>query len=382
MAWSIITRYLLAIQHWPAATASIRLQAAQTLDSVLTAASTVVEGGEKQLQPEIQNRIFDCLSTQARPSIESAETLSTSTDVEIRKLALETLFNILEHSGHALECGWSPIFDILRHISAPRQLATTASSSNLESQAASNSVPPSPAVNSFSNSSNARHAILVRIAFPSLQLICTDFLSALSVHELEECVNALSEYGSQGEDVNIAMTASGLLWQISDHIQIRGRQQEGSDRMSAEFARLWMILLDRLQHLSKDNRQEVRDGAMQILFRGLEVYGESLSIEEWNSCLWDVLLPLFDCHQPYQGNRLASVAEEEVSDSTGIFPSQESARDQWDASSILFMNSLATLWRSFLASKLVHTERFSEIYPSFTQYLERIIVHAKTRFVP
>lgn len=54
----------------------------------------------------------------------------------------------------------------------------------------------------------ARSPILVRTSFPSLQLICTDFLGVLEIHELRDCIGTLAEFGKQAEDVNVALTVS------------------------------------------------------------------------------------------------------------------------------------------------------------------------------
>src|SRR2546430_132211 len=69
--------------------------------------------------------------------------------------------------------------------------------------------------------SNTKTSGLVRVAFPCLQLICTDFLSLLSPECLKQCINTLSAFGLQMDDLNISLTAIGLLWNVSDFIQTK-----------------------------------------------------------------------------------------------------------------------------------------------------------------
>lgn len=339
--------------HCSHATSSVRLQAAQTLSNVLTAASSIANAGEKELQADIQRRIFDCLSNQAC----STGYGSTATDVEVRRMALDSLFNILEHSGHGIECGWQRSFEILRSV-------TSGGSPVFAGQTDSDGQDPTSVEPKPIATINARHALLVRIAFPSLQLICTDFLSALSLSELELCVNTLAEYGEQNEDLNIAMTASNLLWQVSDHIQSKGAQQSsGEERLPDEWAQLWMLLLQRLQQLARDKRQDIRDGAIQILFRALEVHGESLTVEEWEACLWQIVLPIFD-------SDVASLLDASKDSKTAEVSTLDVAVQHQEGTSILLMESLTTALQNFLPSKIFHTPRFSQIYPLLHRYLK------------
>ena len=356
IGWTTVTSSVIAIMHCSHATSSVRLQAAQTLSNVLTAASSIANAGEKELQADIQRRIFDCLSNQAC----STGYGSTATDVEVRRMALDSLFSILEHSGHGIECGWQRSFEILRSVTSGGSPAFAGQTDSDEQDPTSVETKP---IATALNTINARHALLVRIAFPSLQLICTDFLSALSLSELELCVKTLAEYGEQNEDLNIAMTASNLLWQVSDHIQSKGAQQaSGGKRLPDEWAQLWMLLLYRLQQLAKDRRQDIRDGAIQILFRALEVHGESLTVEEWESCLWQIVLPIFD-------SDVASLLDASKDSKTADVPTQETAVQHQEGTSILLMESLTTVLQNFLPSKIFHTSRFPQIYPLLHRYL-------------
>ena len=54
----------------------------------------------------------------------------------------------------------------------------------------------------------AKTSMLVKIAFPSLQLICSDFLAALTTNELQLGIASLADFGRQVDDINVALTVS------------------------------------------------------------------------------------------------------------------------------------------------------------------------------
>jgi hypothetical protein len=315
--WDIVTSHLLAVQHWSAAPSPIRLQAAQVLDRLLELAL-------RDADTTVQMRIFDALSDQseAEPGPQSAA------DLEVRRMGLETLYRILESAGQALECGWQRIFGILASACPGR---------------------------------------LVRVGFPALQLICTDYLAALDADELRLCVATLSSYGRQAEDVNIALTSGGLLWQVSDHLQ--ARRKEADAAQAAVLAELWMFLLHQLLAMSEDDRQEVRDGAIQTIFRNLELYGDILTADDWDVCLWQIVFPLLDTldasiralssapppapSPPRLGT--PTIAEELRKGPPGL------QAKQWDDTKTLVLSSVGTVFADHFG-RLQRTPRFAETW--------------------
>lgn len=188
MAWDVIIGHLLLVQHWHTAPANVRLQAAEIFDKIVSAAPKESGGASEDQQRHTQEQVFQALMRQAEPQ----DRPQVSTDVEIRHAALDTLYKVLESQGHALHCGWKTIFSILQTACPNGKLQTVTSASSSETSAAT----------------TAKTAQLVRVAFPSLQLICSDFLAALSVEESGNCVVTLTSFGRQVEDVNVALTVS------------------------------------------------------------------------------------------------------------------------------------------------------------------------------
>lgn len=52
---------------------------------------------------------------------------------------------------------------------------------------------------------------LVRIAFQCLQLVVTDFLPVMPWRCLPLCVDTAAKFGSQTQELNISLTAVGLM---------------------------------------------------------------------------------------------------------------------------------------------------------------------------
>ncbi|KAI9593732.1 hypothetical protein BDF19DRAFT_447716 [Syncephalis fuscata] len=186
---------------------------------------------------------------------------------------------------------------------------------------------PSP-TRSMSASNTTLLSSLVRVGFSSLRLICSDFLSGLSPTCLYQCVAALGAYGWQTEDLNISLTAIGQLWNLSDFIQTRRQKSTeinttpatndtadaaltNSDALTearsalvreatvepstpSSLLAIWLLVLLELENLVADTRPEVRNSAIQTLFRTVSLNGSVLDSVAWSRCIYLVLFPTAD----------------------------------------------------------------------------------------
>jgi C-terminal region of Mon2 protein len=59
--------------------------------------------------------------------------------------------------------------------------------------------------------------ICSRSAFQCLQLVFTDFLPTIPYRCYPICVETASKFGSQRAELNVSLTAIGLLWNLSDY---------------------------------------------------------------------------------------------------------------------------------------------------------------------
>lgn len=110
--------------------------------------------------------------------------LSTVPHGDVRQRQLECVLQILNGAGETLTHGWPLVLGIIGAV-------------------------------------NDRHGeALIRIAFQCLQLVVTDFLPAMPWRCLPLCVNTAAKFGSQTQELNISLTAVGLMvcitvdWQL------------------------------------------------------------------------------------------------------------------------------------------------------------------------
>ncbi|EPQ52984.1 hypothetical protein GLOTRDRAFT_139951 [Gloeophyllum trabeum ATCC 11539] len=357
VAWDSITSHLLFVLRHPSAPSAIRIQAARTLDDILIVIPrNLTTPGD--LQAQVQRRVIDVLSRQVIP--DSAEGfVSSSASAEIRRMGLETLHQILLASGHTLVVGWETIFEMLASVCRP--VSSLVSSDDASSSASSPGTlrakpPPLGYVSEKSYTAN------VKIAFSSLTLVC-DSLSLLSPEHLRLCISTLGQFGRQA-DTNIALTAAeSLLWGVSDSIQAKRKDAE----QEPIYSSLWMFLLLEVLGLCTDARQEVRVGAIQTLFRSLQLYGATLSLETWEECIWKVTFPLLD-------SITTAMRQTAVSGTPGLPASSVNPGQAWNESKILALQSIGSIFSEFLTAKVMRLESFSKLWDIFVNHIQDAVL--------
>ena len=301
-----------------------------------------------ETKAEVQQRVLQVLSQQV--VYETTITTTGTTSVELRRMGLETLHLILQSSGHTLVVGWQIIFEMLSSVCKPATPLVSESSDSLNSASTDETPRRKPPPLGYVNEKG--YTSLVKIAFQSLTLVC-DSLTSLSPEHLRLCIKTLGQFGKQA-DTNIALTAAAsLLWGVSDSIQAKRKDTE----KEPEYSALWMFLLEELLGLCTDSRPEVRVGAIQTLFRTLQLYGGTLSLETWHECIWKIAFPLFELLT--QAVRHASPSQ---SRSDSPDPDVIAA---WDDSKSLAFSSIGSLFSDFLVSKIVHLDSFAEAWHAF-----------------
>lgn len=319
LGWGIVTRHLLGIARHTSAPSTVRLQASETLGEFLLGSMRTAKDSR------VQHLVFGVLGGQVNAHPTSH---LITTDYDVRSAGYQTLNQILESSGHSLEVGWTTIFSMLNDVCSK---ADVAGSTNTDVPA----TPGGPSSSSLSAGAARPSAYLkgdanlVRIAFPSLNLICTDFLSSLDPDAMRQCIACLGHFGRQQEDVNITLSAIGLMWNVSDAVQADSRD-------------LWLELLLQLLDLGRDPRSEVRGSSMQTLFKCIELYGSTLPADLWEKVWWQVVHPL--C---------------------------ESSRG--DDTQVLALVSVGTIFSTFL-DKLAALSSFERIYTTLLHNIQEAFV--------
>ncbi|KAH9847754.1 hypothetical protein C2E23DRAFT_740985 [Lenzites betulinus] len=358
VAWDPVTVHLLSVVRHSHAPPTIRTQAARVLDDILVVVPrNISTTGE--LQPKVQRRVLDVLAQQVIPD----SSVSSTTTVEIRRMGLETLHQILQSSGHTLVVGWETIFEMLGSVckSAPApSIATTPVASPSPLQELGRSRPPP-----LGYLNEKGYTSLVKIAFQSLTLVC-DSLSSLSPEHLRLCITTLGQFGRQA-DTNIALTAAeSLLWGVSDSIQAKRREED----KEPEYNALWMSLLLEVLGLCTDARPEVRVGAIQTLFRTLQLYGATLSLDTWDECIWKVTFPLLDSITASMRRSSAPAPQGEPPVAAVVVPDL-----QWDESKILALQSIGSIFHDFLTTKIMLLDSFTKAWEVFVGHIKDSWLH-------
>lgn len=157
------------------------------------------------------------------------------------------------------------------------------------------------------------HAENIKCAFQTLQLICTDFLSILSLDTLKLCIHCVGTFATQSDDLNISFTSIGLLWTLGDSVRLileRGQgvkvngadvaaESSTSDPFAAKLMSagasaddLLLAILLQLSLLCVDDRSEVRNSANQTLFRAIHMtYGPLWATDQWDKVLVEIVMP-------------------------------------------------------------------------------------------
>jgi len=221
---------------------------------------------------------------------------------------------------------------------------------------------------------------VVRTAFQALQLVLTDFLPLTPHNCLPLAVHTAAKFGSQTQDLNISLTAVGLLWNLSDYFY--QNQDSLKDSIIAEpkilpdlpgykemsvFDKLWMCLFSRLGDLCLDPRPATRKSAGQTLFSTIAAHGSLLAVGTWQAVLWQVLFPLLD----KVGIESGLASTEKSGDQLLIHHSRNTEHKQWAETQVLTISGVA---RVFVTKRsLLHTlGDFPKAWRLLLEHIEKL----------
>lgn len=220
--WRLVVSHLFDIVSDPELQVEARIQAVQVILNMVEDVITSKEEPPQGPEIEAQGRVLEALT---RLITADPTTNDVYIDPEMRLLSVESLNRILEYAGHNLVNVWSILFSALEQVC--RKDATRTASG------------------------------LVRAGFVGLNLICNDFASTLSAPDWSPCISCLSTFGRQRVDVNVSLSAIGLMWQMADLLRNDVKEQDTPAT----------ALLISLSKMCTDDRAEVRMSALQTLFR-------------------------------------------------------------------------------------------------------------------
>jgi hypothetical protein len=114
--------------------------------------------------------------------------------------------------------------------------------------------------------------------------------------------------------------------------------------------------------LCTDSRPEVRDGAIQTLFRAMQLYGSTLNSDTWDQCIWKITFPLIDAITKEIRSRISPDSQDSP------------ANRAWDESKILALNSIGSIFNDFLTSKLILLDSFGDAWDAFITRIQETVL--------
>eukprot|EP00123_Amoebidium_parasiticum_P019109 comp24340_c0_seq1/m.46265 comp24340_c0_seq1/g.46265 ORF comp24340_c0_seq1/g.46265 comp24340_c0_seq1/m.46265 type:complete len:1624 (-) comp24340_c0_seq1:273-5144(-) len=292
---------------------------------------------------------------------------------DTREGQLDCLLHILQSFGQSLTVGWPYVFDMASGAAA----APAATQTDTEHTADGRLAEDQQGGEGDGRSTGK----MVRLGFECIQLVVTDFMALLPPSCLRPCIETVGVFGQQQGDVNISLTAIGLLWNIADYLNrdkgLLGKGLEGGDgqedwsaeltaaaatgRMSVfrpamqQWARqvdgtassLWRALFAQLAALCVDPRPEVRKSSNQTLFGAVGMHGASFGPGLWAIALWLILFPLLDSvHTCARDARRQDEEAGSVKSGLLVHHSRNTAAKQWDESVVISLAGVTGVLRT------------------------------------
>ena len=416
--WDVIIGQLIEIAHTPASSVSIRAQACTAFGEILTSAIQIADLSNPSVELRIIEPIKDLILIEALSPIPTTEGTDDKDRafrytwlLEVQKSALETLNRILQAGGQHLSKGWLPIFEIIQGVVLSAKQKRVKAPETTSSELLNDGQPQS-LTSPNTQQSSGKLAILVRLAFPSVQLICSDFLQLLTPFILSKCIETVSLFGSQTDDLNISLTAIRLLWSLSDFVLMKKLEIEktpvepvqaeptsertddesefmplvdknselSSIRVSNQelfegpatiraLGALWMFLLAHLSQLCSDGRPEVRNSANQSLFGTINLNGKKLTLDEWDEFIWNVLFPLLERIQASSEADIQAGTDKKISPSQSHY-TRNTPSKQWDETKVLTLNGVSKSFIDYMHVLVELGPKFDDAWTRFLQYIQ------------
>ncbi|RLN22029.1 hypothetical protein C2845_PM07G24560 [Panicum miliaceum] len=294
---------------------------------------------------------------------------SSNKNVDVQMGALKILLHVLERHGEKLSYSWPSILHMLRVVT------------------------------------DASEKDLISLGFQSIRVIMNEGLATIPVQCLDECILVTGAYGTQKNEINISLTAVGLLWTATDFVvkglisksveqanHMNEEAQSGatvketnikqvSQKQVVDYSKLFFSVFSVLQKLSSDDRPEVRNSAVRTLFQTLSTHGQKLSKSMWEDCLWLYVFPMLEhvshlastsSRDEWQGKELGTRAGKAVH--MLIHHSRNTAQKQWDETIVLVLGGIARLLRSFFPF-LQQLSKFSSGWVLLLDFIKNSILN-------
>ncbi|TVU34939.1 hypothetical protein EJB05_16797 [Eragrostis curvula] len=204
---------------------------------------------------------------------------SSNKNIDVQMGALKILLHVLERHGEKLSYSWPSILHMLRAVT------------------------------------DASEKDLISLGFQSIRVIMNEGLSTIPVQCLEECILVTGAYGTQKTDINISLTAVGLLWTATDFVvkgliskpvehanhtnedtQSASTMKEANikqipSRQTVDYSKLFFSVFSVLQKLGSDDRPEASTSSSDE-WHGKELGTRAGKASKYSTKQWDETIVL------------------------------------------------------------------------------------------
>ncbi|KAI5060182.1 hypothetical protein GOP47_0024602 [Adiantum capillus-veneris] len=367
--WDQIVAHLLELaEHESSQVRSVSLDALDRAICAVLGCERIKKQASDLHDPSIEEAEINTVAKGERRQVFNSDTFECKVILPIRTLysfgqntearsgALKILLHVLERHGEKLYHSWPDILELLRSVA------------------------------------NTSEKDFVPLGFQCVCVIMNDSLMSIPSHALDTCIEVAGAFGAQRTDVNISLTAIGLLWTTSDffarglsegkniaevgrrfsagalHLKLQHHINDldtgltetdvpmedltasPDKRIDVDYKRLLLAVHDVIQGFGTDERPEVRNTAIDTLFMSISRHGHKLSPPMLEHCLWNLVFPLIDTVRhlastssadEWQGRELGTQGGKPVH--MLVHHSRNTAQKQWDETLVFVLNGVRRL---------------------------------------
>ena len=281
---------------------------------------------------------FTCVLVGA---LERAVAVAPPDKDDVREVLLRLLLDVLERHSELLGPAW---------LAALHFITSSAKEADARAEAAASTAD---------DEEDGAAYIPLASAFACATALVQHLLPNVPPEYRGNVVDTLAAFGHQQTDVNTALSAVGLVWDIADYSAREEDDNTGSAVVGTRGGGLLQVLsavFSALASLSRDARPEIRNSAVRALATAQVAHAHRLPVAAAHAALWDLLLPTAQA-------ALASAFDNGAADSGAsttpvkrssvvimLHHSRNTASKQWEETLALCLGGLGRVLRVQLAT--------------------------------
>ena len=211
----------------------------------------------------------------------------------------------------------------------------------------------------------------MQTAFSAVELIMQDYIGLLPADLIDQAAELVHAHCRKQEDINAALSAVGLLWNIADFAA--GEDTSKETGMSRHDKALESVLIA-LHALSLDERSEVRHASLRALASAIASHCQSLHDDLWQEACINMLFQLPKDIETiveklrHQSDGESSARGLSAANSTTAVQhhSRDTASKQWEETLSLCLSCCAKVFRSHM-HRITSLEGFDDRWYLFIE---------------